>query len=152
MKMPSLKMPKTPEFVKNSAKYVTDKSKTAYNYATQKAGEGLKYMKTLKNDTVTFVKKNPKQTAAAAGIGAAVVLIGAGIKHLVEKKNEQKLQLNMIKTLATAQNDAEKSILRDLINKQASVIGSLQERILVDKEVIDASKDIIDAFKSTKKS
>lgn len=81
--MPSVKIP---NFVREGAKYVSDKSKVAYNYASQKLGDGLKYAKTLKKDTVEFVKKNPKQTAAAAGIGAAVVLLGAGIKHLVEKK------------------------------------------------------------------
>lgn len=149
MKMSSMKMP---QFIKDSGKYITEKSRTAYNYASRKAGEGIEQMKTLKNDTVTFVKKNPKQTAAAVGIGAAVVLIGAGIKHLVEKKNEQKFQLKMMKTFAYAQNDAEKFALSNTVKKQASMISTMQERIAADQEIIEASKDIIDAFKSMKKS
>ena len=148
MKMPSVKIP---NFVREGAKYVSDKSKVAYNYASQKLGDGLKYAKTLKKDTVEFVKKNPKQTAAAAGIGAAVVLLGAGIKHLVEKKNEQKFQLKMMKTIASAQNDAEKFALKDLVKRQASLIKKMQTRIAADKEVIDASREIIDAYKTSKK-
>ena len=147
MKMPSVKIP---NFVREGAKYVSDKSKVAYNYASQKLGDGLKYAKTLKKDTVEFVKKNPKQTAAAAGIGAAVVLLGAGIKHLVEK-NEQKFQLKMMKTIASAQNDAEKFALKDLVKRQASLIKKMQTRIAADKEVIDASREIIDAYKTSKK-
>ena len=146
--MPSVKIP---NFVREGAKYVSDKSKVAYNYASQKLGDGLKYAKTLKKDTVEFVKKNPKQTAAAAGIGAAVVLLGAGIKHLVEKKNEQKFQLKMMKTIASAQNDAEKFALKDLVKRQASMIKTMQTRIAADKEVIDASREIIDAYKTSKK-
>lgn len=148
MKMPSVKIP---NFVREGAKYVSDKSKVAYNYASQKLGDGLKYAKTLKKDTVEFVKKNPKQTAAAAGIGAAVVLLGAGIKHLVEKKNEQKFQLKMMKTIASAQNDAEKFALKDLVKRQASMIKTMQTRIAADKEVIDASREVIDAYKTSKK-
>ena len=148
MKMPSVKMPK---FVKTGAEYVSKKSKAAYGYASQKLGEGLKYAKKLKKDTVEFVKKNPKQTAAAAGVGAAVVLLGVGIKHLVEKKNEQKFQLKLMKTIASAQNDAEKFALRDAVKRQAEMISTMQDRIAADKEVIDASREIIDAYKASQK-
>ena len=139
MKIPSVKIP---NFMKEGAEYVSNKSKVAYNYASKKLGEGLKYAKTLKKDTVEFVKKNPKQTAAAAGIGALAVLLGVGIKHLVEKKNEQKFQLNMMKAVASAQNDAEKFALKDLVKRQASLIKTMQTRIDADKEVIDAYKSL----------
>ena len=84
MKMPSVKMPK---FVKTGAEYVTKKSKAAYDCASKKVGEGLKYAKTLTHDSVEFVKANPKKTAAAAGIGVALVLLGAAVNHMIEKKN-----------------------------------------------------------------
>lgn len=57
----------------------------------------------------------------------------------------------MMKTIASAQNDAEKFALKDLVKRQASMIKTMQTRIAADKEVIDASREIIDAYKTSKK-
>lgn len=69
----------------------------------------------------------------------------------LKKKNEQKFQLKLMKTIASAQNDAEKFALRDAVKRQAEMISTMQDRIAADKEVIDASREIIDAYKASQK-
>ena len=56
-----------------------------------------------------------------------------------------------MKTIASAQNDAEKFPLRDAVKRQAEMISTMQDRIAADKEVIDTSREIIDAYKASQK-
>lgn len=119
--------------------------RTAKTYIQEKASNSAKYVRELSHDTAEFVKKNPKHTAAAVGVGAAAVLIGGAIKHAVENARQKRFQKEMLETIITAQNDAQKEQMSTLIDRQARVIKTMKTRIQSDRECIAANHEAIEA-------
>lgn len=131
MKIPSIK---TPKFVSTAAEYVKTKASDSY-----------KYMKTLTSDTTSFVKKNPKHTAAAFGAGAALIIVGNAIKNAVESARQRNFEKEMFKTVLQAQNDVQKEQLAHIVDRQGQLINGMKKRIKNDKECLAANHETIEA-------
>lgn len=121
--------PKVKNNAANAHSYVKQKLSLAGSYVKEQSLKAGSSLKELSTDTVNFVKKNPKQTAAAVAVGAGAVLLYNGIKNAIENKRMMNFQKEMFTQMLSTQNDEQKTVLRNVVKKQAAALKANHETI-----------------------
>lgn len=119
--------------VKNTFSKSYDYLKDGYATKVKPAlDKKIKYVKDLKNDTVEFVKANPKKAGkyAAVGLLAATTIgfIVKGIKDLVAAKKQNTVLSNWVVDQRATINDLKEvaETQKDIIAAQQMVINGLK--------------------------
>lgn len=108
-------------------------------YTATKSGvsKGIQYTKTLTQDTVNFVKTNPKKAgkyaAMALGVGAAIYAVKTAVLKTLQAKKENEV----LKVVANIQAEH--------IGNQQEIIGALKESCADSQAIIDTQHEALDA-------
>lgn len=125
------------EIAQKSYTAVKDGAKTAYTATKSGVSKGIQYTKTLTQDTVNFVKTNPKKAgkyaAIALGVGAAIYAVKTAVLKTLQAKKENEV----LKEVATIQAEH--------IGHQQEIIGALKESCADSQEIIDTQHEALDA-------
>lgn len=121
------------QVAKNKFRKTVDAGKAFYaNKIKPAIKDGVKYTKNLAQDSVEFVKKNPKKIGkyAAAGLlaGSAIALAVKAVKDFVATKKQN-------------------AILKDAVLAQRDTINVMKEVNAIHKDIIEAKDRTIEELK-----
>lgn len=121
------------QVAKNKFRKTVDAGKAFYaNKVKPAIKDGVKYTKNLAQDSVEFVKKNPKKIGkyAAAGLlaGSAIALAVKAVKDFVATKKQN-------------------AILKDAVLAQRDTINVMKEVNAIHKDIIAAKDRTIEELK-----